>query len=675
MVSLTKANGSEGNAANGLYIDNSTGSGTVTVSATTAASYDGNGGTGLFILTRGSANLTNIAASDNGYGGLAVIIFPGAATSATAGVILNNSTWNYGNNVFNENNWTGIYIYTLGGPITLNNIKSANGNGEWGAYLEVLGTRLGAVTVTSRTWDEYGFNSNEADGLYIETLGAINLTGVRANDNTGIYDEDPLIDDYPFGNGITLDNQTQSGAVTLKDIQATGNASMGLHVLSSGTISLSGGWISGNPASTGAYLNNSFAATAKTVTISNAGFNGNGLHGLHVVTRGAITLTNSGAAYNSGYGMLLDNTAATLPAAISVTGVSASNNVQGLRVLPHGAVLVKDSSFHENTNYGVLIYPDDYIAAVTLTNVTASGTTSGTGVGIGSTNAPILITNLRAEDNSAVGLEISTYAYPVTINNSFFNSNGTNGLAISAFGPIIVNTIEANGNDQNGAILDNHWMVTTSATITVNKSTFNGNGWDGLNAQSWRTVTLNGVVADINGYYGTEIWTDATMPVTVLSALRANEFNWNGRAGLFIGRGGAVTGNMINAIGNTEDGILINNSGAVNLTTGTVRSNLKTGVNISSAGVITITGFSVMDNGRGVEPGDRDGIWVISHGANVTIVNSNITGNGRSGIYSQMSGGTLTLKGTSWMGNNMSGGAYNANLKFDGSGHTLVVIR
>ena len=556
----------------------------------------------------------------------------------------------------------------------MNNFHSASGNGWWGAYLEVLGTRLGAVTVTSRTWGEYGFNSNEADGLYIETLGAINLTGVRANNNTGIYDVDPPIDLYPFGNGITLDNQTQSGAVTLKDIQATGNASMGLHVLSSGTISLSGGWISGNGASTGAYLNNSFAATAKTVTISNAGFDGNGLHGLHVVTRGAITLTNSSASDNdSGTGMLLDNTAATLPAAISVTGAWVSDNAQGLRVLPHGAVLVKDSSFNGNTNYGVLIYPDDYIAAITLTNVTASGTTSGTGVLIGSTNAPILITNLRAEDNSAAGLEISTYGYPVTINNSFFNSNGTNGLAISAFGPIIVNTIEANGNDQNGAILDNHWMVTTSATITVNKSTFNGNGWDGLNAQSWRTVTLNGVVADINGYYGTEIWTDATMPVTILSALRTNEFNWNGRAGLFIGRGAAVTGSKINAIGNTEDGILINNSGAVNLTTGTVRSNLKTGVNISSAGVITITGFSVMDNGRGAAPMfDYHGMNLVSNGYAININSSNVTGNGKSGIMANMAGNVLTLRSSSWMGNNMSGGGYDPNLLWAGS---LVVIR
>jgi hypothetical protein len=163
------------------------------------------------------------------------------------------------------------------------------------------------------------------------------------------------------------------------------------------------------------------------------------------------------------------------------------------------------------------------------------------------------------------------------------------------------------------------------------------------------------------------------MPVTVLSALRANEFNWNGEVGLFVGRASAVTGSKINAIGNSWEGIALDVDGVVNLTTGTVRSNGNTGMMIETHAAITITGFSVMDNGRGAAPlFDLNGMNLVSDGYAININSSNITGNGKSGIVANMGGNVLTLRSSSWMGNNMSGGDYDPNLLWTGS---LVVIR
>ena len=599
--------------------------------------FNFNDADGVYIETNGAISLSHVQALHN----------TGIEASADGnGFTLNNLTQT-GNVTLldcraDSNANRGYSILTLG-TISLNN-TNAWGNATEGAYVE----NASAGTPRSVTITKSAFNENH-DGLIIASKGAVTLTGIWAQENTG--------------NGVNINNTFapaatpaavsvtasstyrdglnhfdgnshglvihSNGAVTVKDCSASDNTTYGVDVITLGTISATDVYVSSTVANTGGSFVNVATSTPKTVTITGSAFDGN-TYGLIVTSKGAITVTGTSVSNNQ-IGMTLDNIAAPTPAAVSVTGGVDIGNHIGVNIMSHSAVTVKDIQILDSVNAGMNIYNNDYAGAITLTNVTASGSTAGYGVNIPNTTGTVLITNMRAEGNAAYGLYVGHSAggaTSVTINNSFFNHNTASvGFGVASAGAIIVYNTEANNNGFHGADLNNLLPgATATATITVNKSTFSGNGWYGLNVQSYHVITVNGVVADNNGSYGVALRTDPGIAINLLSTLRPNEFNGNVVNGLWVGQGGAVTGSKITANNNGEHGIYLNVNGAVNLTTGTVHSNAHNGILISTTGVINITGYSVMDNGR---TADYSGMVLTTNGYNININTSIVTGNGK----------------------------------------------
>ena len=98
------------------------------------------------------------------------------------------------------------------------------------------------------------------------------------------------------------------------------------------------------------------------------------------------------------------------------------------------------------------------------------------------------------------------------------------------------------------------------------------------------------------------------------------------------------------------------------------------GLFIDTIGAINITGLTANGNGILAAPNDRDGLEFNSHGFNVLVQNSTLTGNGRNGIRATLGGAVLTVKASSFFGNDLAGGVPDPNIYLSGAG-TLVVIR
>lgn len=166
-VTLNSVNASD-NGNQGLYINNTGGTGGVTLTGTNT--FISNTADGLRITTNGAIKANNVTASNNVNGNGAFILNSGAATPM--GVTFT------GTNVFNNNTTQdGLYIQSLG-AITLNNV-TANGNLE-GAYLN-NNTGTASVTLTGTNT----FNNNTNDGLNVQSDGVVNLMRITGDDNGG----------------------------------------------------------------------------------------------------------------------------------------------------------------------------------------------------------------------------------------------------------------------------------------------------------------------------------------------------------------------------------------------------------------------------------------------------------------------------------------------------------
>jgi putative surface-exposed virulence protein len=471
----------EGNYGTGLYVDNSS---TITLKNVKAANnfgdgaylyggtapvsvlggyYDGNEGSGLVVLSRGNITLNGVVATWNNYslGFAGVDIdncdFSAGACRGTGNVSITNAL---GQNVI-SNNWEmGLSIYTHG-AVSINTL-SANDNGYHGVNIDYA---HGNVTLTNVSANGNGQNNYgsgipyhlDADGVVVQNGGAITLTNVSANLN---------LDD-----GIYLDNSyaTSARKVTIKNIYAMDNGYDGVVVYSNGDVSLN-------------HLNSTYNAWS----------------GLYIGTSGGVILSNT-----LGANLVANNIAGgriDAGKSVTITGLSASNNLlgQGMDV----------------------------------------NTTAGTG--------------------------------SVTITNSQFNDNGTHGLAVDTKGNITLSNVQANDNfSEGGAWLHNNYLAGKS--VTVNNASFNNNGSVGLGIEAGGAITLNGIVASSN--YDQGLWArndyfgSLAYNVTINSTLGANLFNNNaqttGYDGVFIQTGGNVTISKATANTNGDDGFQITFTGGI----------------------------------------------------------------------------------------------------------------
>jgi hypothetical protein len=228
------------NGTDGAYLDNLGGTAAVTLTGTNVFSENANGG--LVVWSKGAIAASNLIANSNhtqwgaslnnagattaqpvtltgtnefkfNAGGLRILSngaitlnnITATNTSAYNGVWLVNDTSTVGSNVtltgantFNDNYYGGIDVYSKG-SIALSNV-TANNNGHgalfgFGAFLDnhTAATPKAVTISVSGGNPDSNFNDNFSGGLEIRSLGAISVSGVSANNNSG-------------GNGVTLKN-------------------------------------------------------------------------------------------------------------------------------------------------------------------------------------------------------------------------------------------------------------------------------------------------------------------------------------------------------------------------------------------------------------------------------------------------------------------------------------
>jgi len=299
----------------------------------------------------------------------------------------------------------GEYVLSFGGDIYNNYFNNFPFSG---AYIDTPA----AVAVSSSKTTFSQFDSNNMDGLYINSGASVSLLNLAATDNysTGIYVSAP------------------NGNVSLGNNHATrlsyfiGNGSRGITLSSGGTITLNNRLAAFNNGDGGFYLNNDTAITPKAITIRGVTANDNSGSGIRAYSDGTITLINVTASYN----------------AVGGTDLQTLGNV----------VISGNNVFSGNSGKGLYIY--------------TSGATS--------------ISGLLAENNGLKGLHVESLVAgkTVQVKNSVLRFNGDTGLAINALGKITLDGVQSLRNNGSGVDIEPNGVQSLIRNSVMMGNTENG---------------------------------------------------------------------------------------------------------------------------------------------------------------------------------------------------------
>jgi hypothetical protein len=534
----------------GLFIDNSTASGTPGVTIT-GLYLENNDFTGVEIASKGAIKWTNaqVSSMDGGEAGAKITTSGSVTIDAPVG----------GSNYFSNNIGNGLMI-DADGAVTIINTY-AYGNSGYG-----LGISNGTIVSIS---NGQFYTNTTSIGLDVVSSGAITLTkvnaysngtyGIRLNNSSGtagvtitgpssgwmyLYDNPtnlsisttgPTKMSYLDSNSspFALDLPLIVGDVTLNTVYISNTSGNAVTINSKGTVTVTNVNTTSTSGS-GLVIDNTYATTAKPVTITNfQDTSTTGLYALYVKSKGAITLTDF---YVEGgnvrdYGIYLDNSLGT-KAAVTVKKPISSNyayyfDVSGVNILSDGLVTLDWLSLNYN-NTGLTVNTTN--GGVTVTNSTLSSNTSGMNIKAG---GAIVITNVFSRYNDETGVTLkndsAAPAAPVTILDLRVNDNDTGGLKINSIGAVTITNLYAGGQDISGYGLD----ITTTGSVTMGYtgSTWNdltGNAGSGGIIQAGGNVTLKRINANTNtGGSGLEV-TSTSGSVAITDAT----FNYNNTFGL-----------------------------------------------------------------------------------------------------------------------------------------------
>jgi hypothetical protein len=527
-----------GNALTGLSVDS--GRSTATLDGVRAENNGWQGGEGAFLNILGTANINSSSFANNVGSGL-VVNTMGAinlkqvksfGNTEAGAMILNNYTGtSQGVNVtggyFYSNGMDGILILSRGN-VTLNGVTASWNNLLGGAaaihidncqFFNGDCTGVGNVTFTNSMGNN-NINNNNALGVHVHTRGNFTATSLHANDNhfSGV------VVDGSWGVGnvtITNSSMNQNG----QPYYSSPTSASGLTVHTRGSITLDKVETNDNTLS-GIFLDNSFATSAKPVTLKNVSTLSNRYNGLEINSRGAVTINHLTSIYNYlnmyAYGLKINNTYSDSTAPVSILNTLGDNTIAknnyGASIMSGGSISFKGLDVSDNLSYGLYLLND-----------------GGTG--------------------------------PVSITNSTFNHNGSLGLSVNSKGNITLNNVQANENSFFGAYLNN--LLIAGKSVTVSKSTFNYNQAYGLSIFAGGTITLNAIQASWNQSDSGVVVDNNTWGaynVSVLSSLGANQFSHNGVYGLGIATKGNVVVSKAIADYNMFEGLYVNFSGAAGKT-------------------------------------------------------------------------------------------------------------
>ncbi|BBB49401.1 right-handed parallel beta-helix repeat-containing protein [Pelolinea submarina] len=631
--------------------------------------FNNNVNSGLYLILRGSVNLLNIVADNNGLNGLTV---DNDYENSIGNVTLNASAGK--TNSFSGNNSEGVYIQTHGN-ITLQHFMANNNNatsGTSGVWLDNSSGPANKKVVLAYA----EINDNQLDGLYIKCTGPVTLTSVQVlrsskhyweiRDDTGDqikdrlpyeaeYDEiwyfvgevsqsielllssdyfDPYLELFD-ANWVLLTADDNSGTGTVAQITYTLPTDGMYYVRVSSVVADEYGKYllnmtgasqeNGNYSSyMGVYIDNTFnnGTGNVTVTAPKGGYGldvrDNNYSGVYITTKGNIAISGSTINYNGYRGANLSN-----------------ENVDGK------TVTLKDTSFDFNDYAGVSIQTK---GVVNWINGGANYSRSGNGA---------IISNYGAG------------AYrPVSLSGLTFNGNATYGFNVQSIGAITLKNVGASNNlNDNGATLDNCMYssgctgvgnVTLSGTLGL--SDFSGNKYSGLSVNSAGNISITNVNASDNelnsGLALYNNFLNGYGNILVKNSVKDayNNISGNGNYGAEVYSLGTITLSNIMVKENGETGLYVNNTNsasAKNVTLSRIISadnEGNAGIDVYSKGVITLSYME--DRGN-----DSNGIRLSNTSAAtpqaVIVTRTSIIGNASGyGLYIQ-SMGDVTLNNVS----------------------------
>ena len=676
------------NGSDGAYIDvcmydgsipGCKGSGNISVIGSDNQ-FNNNDNHGLNIILRGSVNLLNIVADNNGLNGLTV---DNDYQNSIGNVSLNASAGK--TNSFSGNNSEGIYIQTFGN-ITLQHFVANNNNSESTSYGVWLDNSNGPAN--KKVILAYAeINDNQSDGLYITCTGPVTLTSVQVLRSSKHFWEirddsgDQITDRLPFeaaydevwyfdgsiGQSVELllSSDTFDPYLELFDenwvlLIADDNGGTGTEAQITYSLPTDGTYyvrvrsvlaeeygkyvlsMAGTSPATGNYssymgvnINNTYNNGSGNVTIT-APKGGYGLDvrdnnylGVYINTNGNIAMAGSNVNYNGYRGANLQN-----------------SNVDGK------SVTLKDTSFDFNDNDGVSIQTK---GVVSWTNGGASHNRSSNGA---------IVSNYNAGSYRSISLS-----------NLAFDGNATYGFNVQSIGAITLKNVGASNNlNGNGATLDNCIYssgctgvgnVTISGTLGL--SDFSGNKNGGLTVNSAGNISITNVNASDNelnsglALYNNYLNGYGNILVKNSAKNTYNDFSGNGDYGMEVISLGTITLSNIQVKENGETGLYVYNAGsasAKNITLSRIISGDNegnAGIDVYSKGVITLSYME--DRGN-----DSHGIRLSNLNADtpqaVIVTRTSIDGNaGGYGLYIR-SFGDVTLNNVSVL-NNMNGADIN----------------
>jgi hypothetical protein len=276
-----------------------------------------------------------------------------------------------------------------------------------------------------------------------------------------------------------------------------------------------------------------------------------------------------------------------------------------------------------NSVFDVPISIVNWTGAVTVNNITIDGTT-GTGLEV-TTKGNINLSDVTAVNNTDNGAHLNNCYLMATLKcggtgdvtltgTNTFSGNGSYGLWVESTGAIEVNNVTANNNADSGGRINNtaYWSY-ISVPITLRNSNFIGNGYTGLSVGSYGDITLQNVIASGNaGDYGALLGN--TYGTGNVALIGTNIFNNNHGTGLSVDTDGNITLENVTADGNS-DGIFLYQGvagPAISISNVTTRNNCY-GLFLDSSNDTAVNVGNIADNTVGIRKANDTDPLVLNH--------------------------------------------------------------
>ena len=614
-ISLSDANINNNAGGDGLFIDNSSGSGDVVLTHIySEANYED----GIQIISSGNVILNTGTADNNGNGG-----------TAGYGILINNTPASTAKTV-TITNFGGSYNTDLGfwvrsdGAINLKSI-GAFSNGNASAIINAAGalfdntSGIAAGVTMTRAVNPNVFATHSSagmPGLRVLSNGAVSLASVLAygNDLAGVI--------------IKNDYAGKTGGVTLADLNVYSNDEQNLVVYTNGVVKLTGGSFSTSSSTSPNVEIYSLPSTTAlpAISISKVDIWDSAGTGLYVESKGSITL-NAVTSENNRIGMELDNQ--TGSGGVSFLGTLGMNEVkysgfEGLKIQSRGAILLSRLDVTDNGQSGSSSGPAIHGAIlnntfgaldVTLTNVNFTSNVYGSGVQI-STLGKVTWTGGNVQSN---GYNLTAGAPGVWINNQ-----------PASFDPLA-----------------------PARTITFTNLEIHNNSGDGMVVKATGAITLSGVkIYDQNEStvnYVASLDNSAYSGGVTISGTGNQFVGYANLANLLIATTGKVSMANLEVRNGDRRGVEIDNKAGkqdVIITNATISGNGRNGLTIVSLGNITLTGVTASSNGSSISYynailDNNDDLALIK---NVTLNKCNFDYGNGNGLYVMTNGNILINK-------------------------------